>query len=159
VADAVKRGADVAERRTDLPEELLSRLGGRDAPRRPGEQTDAQPRTAWLRAEVETPSRTAAFVKLRSSATAASADSTSRLSCVTVESPSTDYPVLFSSERALPGLPSVVGGWQCDDHRPRSQRKSPSEGRPVSLNSVPDVIVKLMTPEMETRRSLGVSRG
>jgi hypothetical protein len=40
----------------------------------------SKPRIAWLRAEVDTPSRMAAFVKLRSSATATSAPSTSRLS-------------------------------------------------------------------------------
>jgi hypothetical protein len=42
-ADAVKRGADVAERRAHLAEKLLSRLGRRHAACRPSQQTHAEP--------------------------------------------------------------------------------------------------------------------
>jgi uncharacterized protein YbjT (DUF2867 family) len=41
-----------------------------------------------------------------------------------------------------------------------TQKGEPFEGHDVSLNSVSDLIVKLaLTPGMESRRSLGVSRG
>jgi uncharacterized protein YbjT (DUF2867 family) len=41
-----------------------------------------------------------------------------------------------------------------------TQKGEPFKGHDVSLNSVSDLIVKLaLTPGMESRRSLGVSRG
>ena len=41
-----------------------------------------------------------------------------------------------------------------------TQKGEPFQGHDVSLNSVSDLIVKLaLTPGMEIRRSLGVSRG
>jgi hypothetical protein len=41
-----------------------------------------------------------------------------------------------------------------------TQKGEPFKGHGVSLNSVSDLIVKLaLTPGMESRRSLGVSRG
>ena len=41
-----------------------------------------------------------------------------------------------------------------------TQEGEPFKGHDVSLNSVSDLIVKLaLTPGMEIRRSLGVSRG
>ena len=41
-ADAVECDPDVAQRGTDLREELVSRLGGRDASRRAGQQANAE---------------------------------------------------------------------------------------------------------------------
>jgi len=41
-AHAVERRLDVAQCGTDLREELVSRFGGRDASRRPGQQADAE---------------------------------------------------------------------------------------------------------------------
>ena len=41
-----------------------------------------------------------------------------------------------------------------------TQKGEPFKGHEVSLNSLSDLIVKLaLAPEMELRRSLGVSRG
>jgi len=54
-------------------------------------------------------------------------------------------------------------GWFTDDDEVRyqlTQKGEPFRGREVSLNSLSDLIVHLaLTPGMESRRSLGVSRG
>ena len=54
-------------------------------------------------------------------------------------------------------------GWFTQDDEvsyPLTQKGQPFKGHDVSLNSLSDLIVKLaLTPGMETRHSIGVSRG